>query len=157
MKSLFIRNLIFTILQPGLIAGLNPYFLDRNPWHELFLNPFQVKLYVGGSIFLVGFIIMLRCIYQFATEGRGTISPVDPTKALVISGLYKFSRNPMYIGVMLMLIGESLSAGSNSLWIYSLCAFIGFNIFIVIHEEPRLRNYFGDPYLEYCKKVRRWL
>ena len=100
---------------------------------------------------------MLHCIVNFAIKGRGTLSPADPTKRLVINGLYKYSRNPMYIGVILILVGESIFSRSQSLWIYSLIIFIAFNVFIVGFEEPRLRSDFGEEYRAYCKKVRRWM
>jgi protein-S-isoprenylcysteine O-methyltransferase Ste14 len=85
------------------------------------------------------------------------LSPADPTKKLVISGLYKFSRNPMYIGVMLILVGECAFFSSISLLIYSTFVFIAFNLFILFHEEPRLENDFGAEYQQYRKTVRRWL
>jgi protein-S-isoprenylcysteine O-methyltransferase Ste14 len=100
---------------------------------------------------------MINCIVNFAIKGKGTLSPADPTKELVTGGLYRFSRNPMYIGVMMILIGEAIFFQSFSLWIYSLVVFIGFNIFILVHEEPRLRKAFGDDYNNYCRKVRRWI
>ncbi len=156
MKSLFFRNLLFTILQPGIVVGLFPYWLIRNKENITFVQPFVYYHYMGLIIFLIGFVILFACIIRFAIEGKGTISPLDPTKRLVVHGLYKYSRNPMYVGVMLVLIGESVFFRSNSLWWYSLIIFIAFNIFILVHEEPRLKKVFGKEYDLYCKKVRRW-
>ena len=87
---------------------------------------------------------MFDCIIRFAVEGRGTLSPADPTKKLVISGLYKFSRNPMYVGVMMIIIGEAIFFRSTSLWIYSLFIFIAFNLFVMFIEEPLLLKDFGE-------------
>lgn len=156
MWSLFLRNLFFTILQPGLVAGLFPYMILGSPDTAVFkknLNPYQ---YTAIFIFAVGLIILFYCISMFAIKGKGTLSPADPTKKLVISGLYKYSRNPMYIGVMLILIGEALFFNSTSLWIYTAFVFIAFNLFIVLHEEPRLKRDFGTEYQQYLKAVRRW-
>jgi len=100
---------------------------------------------------------MVICIYEFAVFGKGTLSPLDPTKRLVVRGLYRYSRNPMYVGVMLMLIGEAIFAASIPLLIYLVLVFIGFNLFILLHEEPRLKRDFAEEYAEYCKKVRRWI
>jgi protein-S-isoprenylcysteine O-methyltransferase Ste14 len=75
--------------------------------------------------------------------GKGTLSPADPTKKLVVKGLYRFSRNPMYVGVTMMLVGESIFFQSTALWTYSLIIFIAFNIFILFFEEPRLLDDFG--------------
>jgi protein-S-isoprenylcysteine O-methyltransferase Ste14 len=155
--SLIFRNLFFTILQPGIVTGLIPYLILGGPEPEVFEKtpgPFQI---IAIIIFLAGVVILLYCISMFAVKGRGTLSPADPTKKLVISGLYKYSRNPMYIGVMLILIGESLFFSSIPLWIYSVFIFLAFNLFIVLHEEPRLENDFGAEYQQYKKSVRRWL
>ena len=157
--SLFIRNLVFTILQPGLVAGLIPYWIVGNNANDIFVQQLMQRglHYSGALLFLIGFAIMLHCIISFAVQGRGTLSPVDPTLRLVVTGLYKFSRNPMYIGVILMLIGEAIFFRSVDLWIYSLVVFVAFNIFILLVEEPRLRRDFGEEYKRYCEKVRRWI
>ena len=156
MTPLFLRNLLFTILLPGVVVGYIPYVIVRD---DLDLN-FQfrgVEQYAGILILLTGLIILLDCIRRFAVEGRGTLAPVDPTKKLVVNGLYRFSRNPMYLGVMTILTGEAVFFRSSSLWIYLLVVFIVFNLFIAFIEEPRLRRDFGAEYGEYCQRVRRWI
>lgn len=157
MVSLLLRNLLFTILQPGLVAGLLPYLLLGNKQEILWPAEWMIINYVAAALFISGLIILLNCIYRFAKEGRGTLSPVDPTKKLFVTGLYRFSRNPMYIGVMLILVAEAVFLQRGSLWIYLTVVFFLFNLFIALHEEPRLRRVFGDDYAKYCGKVRRWL
>lgn len=159
MIALFIRNLVFTILQPGIVAGLIPYWILSNQVNDLFIQQLLHRglHYSGAIIFVIGFVIMLYCIISFAVQGRGTLSPIDPTKRLVVAGLYKFSRNPMYVGVVLILIGEAILFQSLELWIYSLFVLVAFHIFTILVEEPRLRKDFGTEYLKYCKKVRRWI
>lgn len=157
MSSLLLRNLIFTILQPGMVAGLIPFWISGSMSHTVFTKKWALYQIFGVAIFLFGFIILLTCIISFAINGQGTISPVDPTKRLVVTGLYKFSRNPMYVGVMLILIGEAIFFQSHHLAIYSLCIFFAFCIFIFIREEPRLKKDFADQYNVYCKSVRRWI
>lgn len=157
MISLFIRNLIFTMLQPGLVAGLIPLWITGFSINNIFDQVWQLHHYTGAIVFFIGFVIMLLCIIRFAVKGRGTLSPVDPTKKLVLSGLYHFSRNPMYVGVVLILIGEAIFFQSVALWMYSLFVFITFHMFIILVEEPRLRKDFGEDYKKYCKKVRRWI
>jgi len=154
--SLFLRNLLFTILQPGIVAILIPFWLSERSLKTIFPQRFALNHFSGFSIFAIGFILMLTCIASFAIRGKGTLSPADPTKKLVISGPYRYSRNPMYIGVMMMLIGESIFFQSYVLVAYSLFIFIAFNIFIIFFEEPRLQDDFGSEYIEYIKKVRRW-
>lgn len=157
MFSLFLRNLIFTILQPGMVAGLIPYLILRNKVDDPFSGPLDFYKVFGVLLFLTGLIIVFDCIIRFAIQGQGTLSPADPTKKLVITGLYKFSRNPMYVGVLLLLTGESIFFHPNSLWIYSLFIFCMFHLFVLFVEEPRLRRDFGEEYDQYCQKVRRWI
>lgn len=157
MVPLFFRNLLFTILQPGIVAGLIPYWILDENVRAPFMQSLKFYHYLSIIAFGIGFIILLTCIMSFAVQGRGTLSPADPTKKLVISGLYKFSRNPMYVGVTLMLIGESIFFQSNTLSIYTLCIFSAFNIFIIFFEEPRLARDFGYEYSKYREKVRRWV
>src|SRR5690349_14884833 len=149
MFSLFVRNLFFTILQPGMVAGLIPYWIAHNRLHAMSVQEFTFIHYFGIVIFLTGLIIMFHCIISFAVKGRGTLSQADPTKKLVIPGLYRFSRNPMYVGVMLILIGESVFLQLTNLWIYSLVIFTCFYVFIMLVEEPRLKRDFGEPYKAY--------
>ena len=157
MFSLFLRNLFFTILQPGLVAGLIPLWITGFKINNMFDEVWQLHNYIGTIVFLIGLLIMLWCIISFAVKGQGTLSPADPTKRLVVAGLYKFSRNPMYVGVILILIGEAIFFQSVELLIYSIFVFITFYIFAKLVEEPRLRNDFGEEYKRYCKEVRRWI
>jgi protein-S-isoprenylcysteine O-methyltransferase Ste14 len=157
MLSLLLRNLFFTILQPGVVAGLVPYWILGDNVSKIFGEPLSLYQYLGAIVFLAGLIIMFDCIIRFAVEGRGTLSPADPTKKLVITGLYMFSRNPMYVGVMMILIGEAAFFNSGNLAIYSVFIFIAFNLFIMLVEEPRLVRDFGEGYDQYRRKVRRWL
>lgn len=157
MLSLLLRNLIFTVLQPGVVTGLIPYLLLRNSGRTFFPDSWTIRHYVGALVMISGFSILLSCILRFATEGKGTISPVDPTKKLVAKGLYRYSRNPMYLGAMLALTGEAVFWQSLVLAIYAAIVFIGFNLFIILHEEPRLKRDFGAEYESYFQKVRRWL
>ena len=155
--SLLLRNLLFTVLNPGLVVGVIPYWILGNKRVQLFARPLQTHQYLGMLLFIMGFLVLTACITRFIVEGRGTLSPIDPTKRLVIKGLYKYSRNPMYVGVMMMLIGEAVYFQSDSLWIYLILIFLIFHLFIVLVEEPRLHSNFGEDYYRYCQKVRRWV
>lgn len=157
MISLLFRNLLFTILQPGIVAGLIPFFILRQKVKDTLVHTWKFHYSLGILIFSIGFIIMLGCIISFAVYGRGTLSPLDPTRKLVTVAFYKFSRNPMYLGVILILVGEAIFFRSVELWAYALFIFVAFNIFIVLIEEPRLQKDFGEEYTRYCKKVRRWI
>ena len=154
--SLFFRNLFFTILQPGMVAGLIPFWLLGEKFKTTWVHPFMYYHFLGMLLCIFGFVLMFLCIIHFAIRGRGTLSPADPTKKLVIKGPYRFSRNPMYVGVLMMLTGQSIFFLSLVLAAYALMIFLAFTIFIKYFEEPRLRNDFRDEYEQYVSKVRSW-
>jgi protein-S-isoprenylcysteine O-methyltransferase Ste14 len=157
MFSLYLRNLFFTIIHPGLVVGLIPYWLLSLSGNNSFRFRFNFYQYLGIPLFLIGLFVLLHCIIRFAVVGRGTLSPIDPTKKLVTSGIYRYTRNPMYLGVLMTLIGEALFFKSYHLGIYLLIMALIFNFFILVVEEPRLHEDFGDEYSHYRNKVRRWL
>jgi protein-S-isoprenylcysteine O-methyltransferase Ste14 len=105
----------------------------------------------------VGLVILLWSFWDFIYAGRGTPLPLDPPKFLVARGPYRFVRNPMYVGVELILLGESLLFESAILVIYALAAGAFFHHFVVLYEERTLRRKFGNRYAEYCRAVPRWL
>ena len=156
MHSLLFRNLLFTILKPGIVVGLIPYLILNRSGISI-SSEFKFYQFSGILVFFLGVAIVFICILMFAIDGKGTLSPLDPTKELVTGSLYRYSRNPMYIGVLIILLGESIFFNSRSLWIYLILIFFLFNLFIFLLEEPRLKRDFGDAYLNYCKKVKRWI
>jgi protein-S-isoprenylcysteine O-methyltransferase Ste14 len=156
MFSLLLRNLFFTILQPGVVTVLVPYYLIHRRT-DLMPTEWTIVHCIGLLTVLSGLIIMLYCVLQFAIEGKGTLSPADPTRQLVVNGLYKYSRNPMYLGVLIVLIGEFIFYQQIIQLIYLVIVFIVFYLFVVFFEEPRLRKDFPNEYLNYFGKVRRWI
>ncbi len=96
------------------------------------------------------------CAWDFTFAGRGTPAPIDPPKELVLRGLYRWSRNPMYVGVLSVLAGETVLFLSLPLLVYALLVLTMFQIFIVLYEEPHLRRTFGASYADYCSRVPRW-
>jgi protein-S-isoprenylcysteine O-methyltransferase Ste14 len=153
-RSLWWRNAFFTVLQPGMVAIAIPIWIVGHVPH---LHSWTAYSWLGLALLLTGTAVTLWCIHSFATRGNGTLSPADPTRKLVVSGLYRYSRNPMYVGVTLMLLGDCFILQSQGAWIYSGLVFVAFNIFILGFEEPRLRRDFREEYKIYCNQVRRWL
>ncbi len=149
---LFLKNLTFTLLVPGTVAGYLPWSFVRNvaltdsPW-----------IFLAGIFFVAGMSVYLWCVYDFAVTGRGTPAPIDEPKFLVIRGLYQYVRNPMYVGVLMVLVGWSVLYRTQNLLIYSLVVATVFHLFVVIYEEPHLRRVFGDAYTAYQSKVGRWI
>jgi len=153
---LLVSNIFFTLLQPGMVAVLIPYWILRS-LGEWVLPVFPSWSILGVFMIVPGLIILLMCIADFARKGKGTLSPADPTKKLVLGGLYRYSRNPMYVGVLMILTGEAILFQSPMLAGYSLLIFLVFFGFVVWFEEPRLKRDFGEEYVAYMQAVRRWL
>ncbi|WP_111682958.1 methyltransferase family protein [Winogradskyella tangerina] len=157
MFSLYIKNLIFFILQPGIVVGLIPYLLLRRRFDLIINAELGLIKYLGIILIIAGLCIALYCVYRFIIDGRGTLSPVRRTKALVVKGLYKYSRNPMYVGMLLVLVGEVMFTGSLRLLVYAIGVAIAFHLFVIFVEEPRLTRDFKSDYLRYMNEVRRWI
>ncbi|MGH7832606.1 MAG: methyltransferase family protein [Candidatus Binatia bacterium] len=149
---LLLKNLLFTLLVPGTIGAYVPLLLarDRPPASGLMFLLALVLLLIGGAIYL-------WCVWDFAASGRGTPAPIDPPTKLVDRGLYRYTRNPMYVGVITVLLGWAVLFRGTALLIYTFCVAIGFHLFVVLYEEPRLARQFGAEYHDYRARVGRWL
>ncbi|PYS93887.1 MAG: isoprenylcysteine carboxylmethyltransferase family protein [Acidobacteria bacterium] len=148
-----LKTLIFTLVVPATVTIYLPYTLL--PARQM--PPAGSVRYLGLLPVLLGVLIYCWCAWDFAITGRGTPAPIDPPKELVARGLYRYVRNPMYVGVMSILIGEVLFFASRTLLWYALAVFVGFNLFVMLYEEPTLRHKFGAAYENYCAAVPRWL
>jgi protein-S-isoprenylcysteine O-methyltransferase Ste14 len=149
------RSILWAVLFPGLIAVYVP-------WRYFGLAYVQIQLanplHIPGLLFIViGVALLFACIWEFARSGRGTLAPVDPPKTLVVRGLYRYVRNPMYLSVTLILIGELMLTRSLALLAYFAIWFAAVNLFVIGYEEPTLRRQFGDSYDRYAKAVGRWI
>jgi protein-S-isoprenylcysteine O-methyltransferase Ste14 len=152
---LALRSLLWTILLPGVVAGYVPwrfFGLGRTPFD--LTSPTQL---LGLVCIGLGVVLLAACIFEFAWSGRGTLSPADPPRHLVVRGLYRYVRNPMYLSVTMILMGEALVVHSVALTIYWAIWFAAANIFVLCYEEPALRRRFGSSYNEYTQQVRRWI
>jgi protein-S-isoprenylcysteine O-methyltransferase Ste14 len=153
--KLLLKNLLFVVALPGSVAGWVPLYLTRR-W-ELVVPPFGVLQWLAVVLLAVGATILLLCVWEFAVTGRATPAPIDAPQVLVVKGLYRHVRNPMYVGVLTALSGWSLLFRSRDLALYGLCVFIGFHLFVTLYEEPVLHLKFGEQYAHYRANVRRWL
>jgi protein-S-isoprenylcysteine O-methyltransferase Ste14 len=118
----------------------------------------NVWFFLLGTFFLMsGATIYSWCVWDFITFGRGTPAPIDAPKHLVVRGFYHYSRNPMYVGVLFVIVGWALLYTFLPILIYGLFVVTCFQIFIVFYEEPKLRKMFGRDYAGYRIKVNRWL
>jgi protein-S-isoprenylcysteine O-methyltransferase Ste14 len=153
---LLLRSLFFAIVVPGTVAGVIPYLIvSRGRGSPLdHWGPAQFGALLPIAL---GASILLRCIWEFAHVGRGTLAPIDPPKELVVSGLYRYVRNPMYVGVFILLLGEALLFESVRVLEYMAGWSVIVQLFVALYEEPALRRRFGESYERYCRSVRRWL
>lgn len=111
-----------------------------------------------GTIFIFfGIVTWLHCVALFFSFGKGTPVPTNPPKILVTKGIYKYSRNPMYLSVLIILFGYFFLLGHLLLLLYPVLAALFFHLFITLYEEPTLEKKFGRDYIEYCNKIPRWL
>ncbi len=143
-----LKLLVFTVAVPSSVTVWVPFFL-LSPRIEP--TPFGARAAAGIVLILAGALGYLWCALDFAFRGRGTPAPIDPPKILVAQGLYRFVRNPMYLSVLLVLIGESVVFRSRFLLRYSLMVWILFFLVVLVYEEPMLRGKFGDSYREYSR------
>jgi protein-S-isoprenylcysteine O-methyltransferase Ste14 len=140
---------------PGFLAGYVP-------WR--FFGLAHVHLHLRNPVHLLGLVcnglgvgLLVACIWEFARSGRGTLAPVDPPSHLVVRGLYRYVRNPMYLSVTTIVLGEVLLTRSLGLLIYWAIWFAAVNLFVIAYEEPTLRRQFGASYERYTQAVRRWI
>ena len=140
---------------PGMVAGYIPwrYF----GLGETTIDAGSPRHWVALAGIGLGVTLLAACIVEFARRGRGTLSPVDPPRELVVRGLYRYVRNPMYLAVTMILLSEALLAGSSDLALYCAGFFLAANLFIIGYEEPYLRRHFGASYDAYTRQVGRWI
>jgi len=150
-----LKTLIFTILVPGTLLGIVPWLLLH--WSGEAVMPLPSIWLIGLLPFCVGVILYFWCAGAFTFIGRGTPAPIDAPVFLVRSGPYRWVRNPMYIGVLSVLIGEAILFHSLPLVWCALLAGIVVHLFVVFYEEPSLRRRFGESYETYLRTVPRWL
>lgn len=149
------RAVLFTVLLPGVTLVAVPYLLLRSSGVASLALRSPLTI-VAGAVGLVAAGVLLYCVWGFAAHGRGTLAPIDPPRTLVVRGLYRHTRNPMYLAVLTVMLSEALFFRSVVLLIYAGLCSVAFHLFVVYGEEPQLRTRFGPAYEDYCRTVPRW-
>jgi len=148
-------SLVFLVVAPGVVAGAIPWWLTG--WEMGEPLPHWPPLRGFGVILLaVGIAALLHAFTRFVLEGVGTPAPVAPTEHLVVGGLYRYVRNPMYLAVAATIVGQALLLGQPILLLYAGVFGVAVASFVHWYEEPTLRRRFGSEYDEYCRAVPRW-
>ncbi|MGO9931055.1 MAG: methyltransferase family protein [Steroidobacteraceae bacterium] len=145
------RALFAFLVLPGMVAFAVPLALVANRLASFSPRP------PGLLILFAGVLVLVWCTVEFYVSGRGTLAPWSPPQRLVAAGPYRFSRNPMYIGVMLILMGWAVLFWSLGLTLYAAVVLLAFHIRVVIGEEPQLKRTFGADWEAYRTRVPRWL
>jgi protein-S-isoprenylcysteine O-methyltransferase Ste14 len=147
-------SLVFLLLAPGVTAGLVPWLLTGWSVDESFAwLPLQV---LGALLVLAGTAVVLHAFARFVVEGLGTPAPIAPPEQLVVGGLYRYVRNPMYVAVASAIIGQALLLGRPVLLAYAALFMVVVAAFVRWYEEPVLTDRFGEEYAAYRRAVPAW-
>jgi protein-S-isoprenylcysteine O-methyltransferase Ste14 len=151
-----VGSAVFLVLAPGFVAGVVPWWISQ--WRVEAALPGAAFLQLaGGMLIALGAIGLLDSFARFALQGLGTPAPVLPTRHLVVTGLYRFVRNPMYVAVVSTILGQGLAFGNVTLLEYGGLVWLAFHLFVRIYEEPTLKASFGAEYEMFCGEVPRWI
>jgi protein-S-isoprenylcysteine O-methyltransferase Ste14 len=152
---LVLKTLFFTVIAPGTLTILLPWLI-LPPQTGL---PDEVNFFsfLGFFLILAGVASYCWCAWEFIATGKGTPAPYDPPRALVARGLYRMVRNPMYVGVSAIIVGEAALFKSIALLVYAAVAMLAFHLRVIYYEEPTLKRLFGDSWEEYRRRVPRWI
>lgn len=146
-------SVLFLILAPGTVAGLVPYWLTR--W---VMQPAPAPLRILGVVLIAaGLALLLECFGRFALLGRGTPAPLAPPERLVVTGPYRRVRNPMYVAVVAMILGQAALLADLRLVGYAALVWTAFHVFVLAYEEPTLRRSFPADYAAFFAAVPRWI
>jgi protein-S-isoprenylcysteine O-methyltransferase Ste14 len=146
---------IFLLVAPGIVAGLVPWWISRWQVHAPFLG-FTALRVVGTLLMGAGILVLLESFGRFALQGIGTPAPVFPTRHLVVTGSYRYVRNPMYVAVVSLVLGQALLLGDIRIFAYAVSCWLAMHLFVLLYEEPTLRRSFGAEYEAFCDHVPRW-
>ena len=146
---------IFFLLAPFVVAGVIPWWITR--WNVAPPLPLGVTQQAAGAVSIAaGVSVLVYAFGRFVVEGLGTPAPVAPTERLVVGGPYRYVRNPMYVAVLAIVVGQAIVFNQAALLRYALLLFVGFFLFVKVYEEPTLANRYGAEYEEYRRAVRGW-
>ena len=146
---------VFLVIAPGTLGGFAPWWISRNG-ADVTSWGWPVRI-LGVVLVVAGAGVLLDSFVRFAWQGLGTPAPVFPTRHLIVTGLYRYVRNPMYLAVLSVILGQGLLLGNTSVLGYAVLVAFGFHLFVLLYEEPTLRHTYGDEYERFCTNVRRWI
>jgi protein-S-isoprenylcysteine O-methyltransferase Ste14 len=154
--SAILGSAIFLVVAPGTLSIYVPWTLTHWRFAAPLLGFFAFRV-IGALMIVAGLPVLLDSFVRFAIQGLGTPAPIAPPQHLVVTGLYRHVRNPMYVAVSLLIFGQGMLFGSVRLLQYGLIVWLAFFVFVVLYEEPALTRKFGQEYEHFCVQVPRWI
>jgi protein-S-isoprenylcysteine O-methyltransferase Ste14 len=149
-------SLVFLVVAPGTIAGYVPWLYCH--WRvQSFFAGFAAMRVMGACLLALGFALLMETFARFAIQGMGTPAPIMPPQHLVVTGSYRFVRNPMYVAVLSLILGQGLFFADWRVLVYGIAIWGCFSIWVFIYEEPTLRQLFPADFAEYCAHVPAWI
>jgi protein-S-isoprenylcysteine O-methyltransferase Ste14 len=143
---------VLSLILPVTVLIIVPAIIEKHP-----VIATGVQFIVGGLLLLAGLFVMFQTIASFAFFGKGTLAPWSPPTHLVVEGMYRYVRNPMILGVVIVLLGEAVTLQSIAIFIWALVVFWINTLYFLLSEEPGLEKRFGEEYRAYKRNVPRWL
>ena len=151
-----VGSIVFLFVAPGIVAGVLPWWISGYRMEPALLG-FEPFRWLGVLLLALGGVLLIETFARFALQGLGTPAPIAPTKTLVVTGSYRFVRNPMYVAVISLILGQALLFGSVWTLVYSLFGWLIVHLFVLGYEEPTLSRSYGEQYDRYRANVRRWI
>ena len=147
---------VFLLAVPGVLAGLLPWWITHWELRPPFFG-LELTRAVGVALVIAGVPGLLGSFARFALQGLGTPAPIAPPGHLVVTGLYRYVRNPMYVAVTAIILGQGLLLADERLIVYAALFWLAVHLFVVTYEEPTLQETFGAEYEAYRANVPRWI
>ena len=149
-------SVVFLFVAPGIVAGVIPWSISRYVQQPPLFGVEPVR-WLGVLLLALGAVLLAETFARFALQGLGTPAPIAPTRTLVVTGSYRFVRNPMYVAVVSLILGQGLWFGNWLVLAYGVLVWLTVHLFVLTYEEPTLRRSYGEQYERYCANVRRWI
>jgi protein-S-isoprenylcysteine O-methyltransferase Ste14 len=151
-----IGSIVFLFVAPGIVAGVIPWAISGYRMEPALLG-FEPLRWIGAVLLALGGVLLIETFSRFALQGLGTPAPIAPTKTLVVTGSYRFVRNPMYVAVVSLILGQALWFGSVGTLGWGAVVWLTVHAFVLAYEEPTLASTYGEQYDRYRANVRRWI
>jgi len=153
-RDALIGSIAFFFVAPFMVAGVIPWLITH--WQVGGDGSLTLTI-IGALMAIAGLAALVDCFVRFALQGGGTPAPIAPTQELVVSGLYRYVRNPMYLAVLLLIFGQMLIFANAGLLAYGVAVALTVHFFVLGYEEPTMKKSFPEAYALYSENVGRWL